>query len=50
MEKLQRDFPSNYSEWPTPFMLWLSERRLEKSFQTLSISEGNEFIKNKEQR
>ena len=32
------------------FLLTQSKYRLEKNFQTHGISEGNEFIKNKEQR
>ena len=32
------------------YMLRQSERGLEKNFQTQSISEGSESIKNKEQR
>ena len=31
-------------------LLRQSKHRLEKNFQTLSISEGSELIKNKEQR
>ena len=38
------------ASWSWSLVLWQSECELEKIFQTQSISEGSEFIKNKEQR